>query len=94
MHLKMVTSSQKWVKNLVVISRKSEEDGEGENGLIARDRPSDEPWESRMDFYQNRWILQFQSQNRQRPKIEFNIVMSEQFRTLFTIQIFIRIIFL
>ena len=52
------------------------------------------PGESRMEFYQNRWILQFQSQNRQRPKIEFNIVMSEQFRTLFTIQIFIRIIFL
>ena len=68
--------------------------GEGENGLIARDRPPDEPWESRMDFYQNHWILQFQSQHRQRPKIEFNIVMSEQFRTLFTVQIFIRIIFL
>ena len=33
------------------ISRKSEEDGEGENGLIARDRPSDEPCWGKQDGF-------------------------------------------
>ena len=92
----MVTSSQKWVENLVVIYQESlRRMARGKMVSLPEIGPLMSPaGESMMDFYQNRWILQFQSQNRQRPKIEFNIVMSEQFRTLFTIQIFIRIIFL
>ena len=62
---KMVPSSQKWVKNLVVMSRKSEQDGEGENGLIARDWPSDEPWEKQDGFLSETLDLK-----RQKDKID------------------------
>ena len=59
----MAPFSQKLIKTLCVMSQKlEEEDGKRENGLIAEIDPLMSPEKSRMDSYQNHWILHLKRQ--------------------------------